>query len=404
VSSLKYSSDFNSLNCFIASSQSGNQRPSTPFIPPNTRESEDDEYDDQPRAPATTSESNRLPSRHAVRYPTPPPIQADLAHVIEPLEPANAAHFGPTGPRPRTPLTNPLPPPPRDLYEMTPYKSLLTLPQTTALLTATYGPRTAGAHLGVQPSVQRKKTGKGGLFRAFSKRREPDPEPPNTQFIPVFVSPKNDGPQPSTQTAAPSTQAAIANLVRSQSQQSRVSTHPPRPITPNTGGLRTGEAPPHSLHSPSSGNSSGESIPPVPPMPTLPPSMHFNQTSFLNPFLTHSPHRILYKGKTYPSALHLHEALKFLDHRPDIAEMIRTCPVTDVYPLATRYQAHVRSDWNSTFLEFVRVPHCRQSESLELETNYLFVVLDDGGPEAQVHATSGSTEHAAEHRHCPNRL
>jgi hypothetical protein len=358
VSCPGYYGGFHSFNYFIATS--GNRRAATPFIPPSPRDREDDEDGDRPRGPAANSDSNRLPSRHDLRYPTPPPIQADLANVIEPLEPANASAFGPTGPRPRTALRNPLPPPPRDLYEMTPYKSLLTLPQTTALLTATYGQHAPGTHLGMQPTVQRKKTGKGGLFRAFSKRerREPDPGPPTTQFIPVFVPPKNDEPQPSTQTAAPSTQAAVANLIRSQSQQSRVTNRPPRSTTPNTGGLYSREAPPHSPHTPGSADNassqSGETLPPVPPMPTLPPSIHFDQTSLLNPFLTHSPHRILYHGKIYPSALHLHEALRFLDHRPDIAEMIRNCPVTDVYSIATKYQNLTRPDWNTSFLEFVR--------------------------------------------------
>ena len=350
VSSFMYQSDLKLLNILPATDQSGNRRAPTPFIPSFPRDREDG---DQPRDPAGSSEPNRVPSRHSIHYPTPPPIRAEFASVIEPLEAASASAFGPTGNRPRTPLSNPLPPPPRDLYEMTPYKSLLTLPQTTALLTATYGPQTSGgAQLGMEPSAQRKKTGKGGLFRAFSKRdkKESDSGPPQTQFIPVFVSSTPDETKPSTQ-------AAVANLVRSQSQQTRVTSLPPMPITPNTGGLRNVQASPHSAYTHSSGDNSqdsGEPIPPVPPMPMTAPTLHFNQNGLLSTFLTHSPHRVLFEGKIYPTALHLHEARKFMDRRPDIAEMIRNCPVGEVYPLAAKFQAFVRPDWNSKFIEFVR--------------------------------------------------
>jgi hypothetical protein len=206
----------------------------------------------------------------------------------------------------------------------------------------------------MQPSAQRKKAGKSGLFRAFSKRgkKESDSGHPQTQFIPVFVS-------SATEETKPSTQAAIANLVRSQSQQTRVTSLPPMPITPNTGGLRNVQASPHSAHTHSSGDNSSsqdsvEPIPPVPPMPMTAPTLHFDQKGLLSTFLTHSPHRVLYDGKIYPTALHLHEALKFLDHRPDIAELIRNCPVAEVYPLAAKFQGHVRPDWNSRFIEFVR--------------------------------------------------
>jgi len=53
----------------------------------------------------------------------------------------------------------------------------------------------------------------------------------------------------------------------------------------------------------------------------------------------------------YPTALHLHEALKFLDHRPDIAELIRKCgSVHEVYPLTAKYTEFQRPDWADQFL------------------------------------------------------
>ncbi|KAF8806196.1 DUF1768-domain-containing protein [Phlegmacium glaucopus] len=70
--------------------------------------------------------------------------------------------------------------------------------------------------------------------------------------------------------------------------------------------------------------------------------------------MNHSPHRVVYNGLEYPTALHLHEALKFLGHRPDIAEKIRQCSsVHEVYPLATKYAGLQRPDWGEQFLQLM---------------------------------------------------
>jgi hypothetical protein len=45
----------------------------------------------------------------------------------------------------------------------------------------------------------------------------------------------------------------------------------------------------------------------------------------LSGLLYHSPHTVLYEDELYRRALHLFEARKFLDHRPDLAERIREC-------------------------------------------------------------------------------
>ena len=49
----------------------------------------------------------------------------------------------------------------------------------------------------------------------------------------------------------------------------------------------------------------------------------------------------------------LHGALKIMDRRPDIAEMVKNCPVAQVYLLPAKFQAYVRPDWSSKFIEFV---------------------------------------------------
>jgi hypothetical protein len=55
--------------------------------------------------------------------------------------------------------------------------------------------------------------------------------------------------------------------------------------------------------------------------------------------------------------MHLHEAMKFIEHKPDLAESIRLCEsVEDVYPLTARLQAWVRTDWGAVFLDKVCFP------------------------------------------------
>ncbi len=201
------------------------RRAPTPFIPTSSY-ARDDEDDDQPRSHSQHGH-NRPASRQSVHYSPPHSINGDFAHVMQPLEPANPSAFGPTGPRPTAPLRNPLPPPPRDIYEMSPYKSLLTMPQTSALLTASYGPHLATVTTNAQPAkVERKKSIGKSLLRAFSKReKKPEPQP-QVHFVPVFV-PSTDqihsqtSSHPVVQTYPTETAQQAADLIRSMSQQNR---------------------------------------------------------------------------------------------------------------------------------------------------------------------------------------
>ena len=87
-----------------------------------------------------------------------------------------------------------------------------------------------------------------------------------------------------------------------------------------------------------------------------PPSIvRFNHQSAYAGFMNHSAHRVLFRNQTYLSAAHLHEAFKYLEHRPDLAENIRNCrDVKEVYPLSARYQRFQRPDWAQVFLQLVR--------------------------------------------------
>jgi predicted NAD-dependent protein-ADP-ribosyltransferase YbiA (DUF1768 family) len=74
-------------------------------------------------------------------------------------------------------------------------------------------------------------------------------------------------------------------------------------------------------------------------------------------FMNHSPHRVLHQNKLYPSALHLLEALKFLGHRPDLAERIRAVKeIKDVYSVSGAFNEFIRGDWGQVLLQMVSLP------------------------------------------------
>jgi len=221
---------------------------------------------------------------------------------------------------------------------MTPYKSLLNLPQTTALLTATYAPQhatlTAGG-LTTDPSMQRKKSVKAGLLRAFSwKSKRKEPEQPQVRFIPVFTTSPNENPTSQNQYPPVSASTML---------------HPTSATTFNSARATTSAITPLTSENPQ----------PVPPVPTSPPAIRFDQTGRYNALMNHSPHRVIWGGLPYPTALHLHEALKFMDHRPDLAEKIRTCErPEDVYPLSATFHQFQRRDWGMVFLDLVCCSCC----------------------------------------------
>ncbi|KAJ7924157.1 hypothetical protein B0H13DRAFT_1601952 [Mycena leptocephala] len=93
---------------------------------------------------------------------------------------------------------------------------------------------------------------------------------------------------------------------------------------------------------------------PPAPAPSTPIRFSGATPQFI-PFLNYSPHRVMYQDAEYPSAMHLHEAMKFLPKNPAFAERIRTCAdVARVYVLSeelTRQSPNaVRSDWASVYL------------------------------------------------------
>ena len=307
------------------------------------------------------------------QVPNAPPFGAsgsepDLARVLQPITPANPSVYGPTDlgriPGPQSPLTNPLPPPPRDLYELSPYNALLNLPQTTALLTASYSNQIA-----VGDGVKRSKTGlfggkqSGGIFRSLSfSKKQPPRNKPDVKFVPVFVD----------------RQTGSASI---QGSSSSSATPSGLPMGGGGGGVGGGQpqgqpqGPPgpsfqdqsRSMQSPRMWYANQPQPPPPQPGPSqtriVPPIIFSQSTPEFFGFLNHAPFRVMYQNKTYPTATHLYEALKYIpdnaappgwNPRPDLAQQIcMTRNVADVYSLSASFRQFERPDWGLVFLRVV---------------------------------------------------
>ncbi|KAJ7636014.1 hypothetical protein DFH06DRAFT_1219737 [Mycena polygramma] len=252
----------------------------------------------------------------------------DIAHVLQPLPTPNPAVFGPPPPQqPLPPLRNPLPAPPRDLYELSPYKNLLSLPQTAALLTAVYDQPG-----GVPPPSygQRRGNKTGGLLRALTGRGRKEEE---VQYVPVFIKGQRQPPPQQFAGGAgvgaptPAPAAAGPTVTRSPSFASQNTPHFPVPQQ------NFSEATPRTQR--------------------RPPLRFSSSTPEYSAFLNYSPYRIVYNNVEYPTAMHLHEAMKYTN--PDFVERIRSCPdVAQVYPLSEQLSRtspeSVRPDWSSMYL------------------------------------------------------
>ncbi|KAL4062338.1 hypothetical protein J3A83DRAFT_4110194 [Scleroderma citrinum] len=79
---------------------------------------------------------------------------------------------------------------------------------------------------------------------------------------------------------------------------------------------------------------------------------------------THDPHYgftnfsadpVEYQGKIYPTSEHLFQSLKFLPHRPELAEHMRTCSKRPraVFDEAHRFSPEVRPDWLKVRIEMM---------------------------------------------------
>lgn len=237
---------------------------------------------------------------------------------------------------------------------MSPYKSLLTMPHTSALLTASYGPHLATVNPVDQPAkVERKKSVGKSLLRAFSKKDKKEPQP-QVHFVPVYV--QGDTNPSQSDVYATSTAQQASDLIRTISQ-SRLGASQPAHATapPPQGVLRRNTTIVHPSNVQLT-HSADAMFPPIPPMPSSPPAIFFNENSPYSVFMNHSPHRVLYHGSVYPTAAHLFEAFKYVDQHPEIAERLRQCPdIKSLYEVSARYTSSTRPDWPYVHLSIVRL-------------------------------------------------
>ena len=84
------------------------------------------------------------------------------------------------------------------------------------------------------------------------------------------------------------------------------------------------------------------------------PVLKFNEFGDFAALLNNSPHNVVYRNLVYPTALHLYEARKFLDHKPEVAEQIRRSDLQWVTVVSGQYDNFKRRDWGRIGLSTVR--------------------------------------------------
>ncbi|KAF9226807.1 hypothetical protein BS17DRAFT_776158 [Gyrodon lividus] len=249
------------------------------------------------------------PAGPSVSQPGPSVAPADV-----PLRPPTAPPFV-------TPMrNNPLPPPPADVWGTSPYRQVLAnLPNDLTMLLDPTNRDDILVQGPPEPSLSR-------LGSLFGSRRDKGKKPRKGLFRSLSTSGHD-----------------ILNDFGSSSSSRHGHHHAPT-VTSMVIPAPGGSSMPH------------PSVPaapqdPVMPVPDRGPPVKFDHTGEFAGFVNHSRHRVLYKNKMYPTALHLLEAMKFPE-RPDLQERIRTCTdVTDMYPLSASFQEHVRPDWGQVFLK-----------------------------------------------------
>ncbi|KAG8218935.1 hypothetical protein J3R82DRAFT_4643 [Butyriboletus roseoflavus] len=294
-----------------------------PVIPPPPN------FNSEPPRPAPDSVRPRFTDFYRpVDMPDPPPRRPSFD---EPVRPPTAGPFGRTPfippmqmptPMPMPMSNNPLPPPPANVWDSSPYRQVLeNLPNELPPLLDLHP--CSDSFISMPEPVPRPSSRLGGFFGSTS-RRDKGKNPLRGLFR-------------SRSTSGHDVQNDLGSISGSQHGHGRAQTMTtflvPAPTSTST-----------------------MDIPPVVPSTSMPvpdrgPPIRFDHTGNYAGFVNHSNHRVMYKNKMYPTALHLLEAMKFI-HQPALQERIRTCKdVNDMYPLSASYQEHVRSDWGQVFLQ-----------------------------------------------------
>ena len=255
---------------------------------------------------------------------------------------------------------NPLPPPPKDIFERSPYVGLLKdlhrPVEETTLRRAATSPQYVNAYI-VSPTgsqASREKKPRKGLFHSLSSRlggrSKREFQPPTAQPVPIMLAtttapPPLMFPPVIPGVGYPPIVPPPGTVFSSGSGQEPVIPGGVRSTTPQVPQAPPSPAPSHRSHRSRHSMRSRLS-----PQPMLKIDTHNEYAS-----LTHlSPHRILHERKRWPTAFHLLEAFRFMDTRPDIAEQIRRCPSTDeVKAIVSQNSASSRPDWETVVIQFV---------------------------------------------------
>ncbi|KAJ4466468.1 hypothetical protein C8J55DRAFT_241694 [Lentinula edodes] len=391
-------------------------RAQTPYHPTVPPPDDDDEEEDESAPPVvapsvagsvhppSASQHRRRhsePLHHQIIPPPPPPVDPTRPSAFDrPL-------WSPSG--------NPLPEPPRDLFDSEAYKAVLNIPRGTDLFTALYGyqrnqVQQPGQSVPSDLNPQRTRTGLfgrknskgGGLFRTLTGTRGrkqtlseiqpqdvardrvrlgdvrlvPFPVPvervngetPSTQGAFRHVPPSEDRYLPTTLPGAEVNATATDGVIPPPPVlEEQPGGNPPFLVMPGpsaapAAGPSQINAPFPVMTAPPRAPSAGPqqqqqqqpNFPPESPVRHVyhPPLIFTQYSPTYQGFFPHSPHRVLHNNNIYPTATHLHEALKYLPAHPTIANQIRLCVnLNDVYPLSAANTAYVRPDWGAIFLD-----------------------------------------------------
>ncbi|KDR85877.1 hypothetical protein GALMADRAFT_235010 [Galerina marginata CBS 339.88] len=136
--------------------------------------------------------------------------------------------------------------------------------------------------------------------------------------------------------------------------------------------------------SPKLASRSQESMKILPPS-NNPSSLQFDEeTAQIHAFLSDPQRQLTYRDRVYPTAMHLFEAMKFIDTRPDIAETIRNCAdVNSVHNLAKEFEEFKRPYWTTSHLNVldeVLLTYAQQDPDLAsrlLDSHDAYVASDE---------------------------
>ncbi|OCH94480.1 DUF1768-domain-containing protein [Obba rivulosa] len=300
----------------------------------------------EPQMRMTTPVTFPEPERAPPQYPPAPPSSVRPPSRLAP------GQYGPYDRRHRrsqtmswvSVLANPLPEPPEDLFESPRYRALVDelrrpLPlgdgalrrNFTAPPASASGRFYTGGDYGSGASREKKRRGLFGSLRFGSRRDREDGE--GIMQMPVYATAPVMQQLPDGGTAYVYNPPVMAPGIPNANGTVPVM---PGVVMPGPGGLSPGAA-----RGPSPG----------PPRSTTPSSLRagsirMSPTNDYAALLHFSPHQVRYGDLRYPTAFHLLEAFKFLEHRPDIAgEISARRTFEEVQDVVAAHGQTVRQDW-----------------------------------------------------------